>query len=140
MYATIREAAQQDWDRIRDFYQCTQYYSPINPSDRILIAEARDRIVGAVRLCCEGGIQVLRGMRVLELMRHQGIGTDLLDATIGVLGNDACYCIPYVYLEGFYAHAGFHKLPLDDAPTFLRQRWAEYTRRGLKVIVMRRSG
>ena len=134
---TIREALQEDWPRVRDFYQRTRYSSPIETSDRVLIAEMHDGIVGAVRLCTEGGVQVLRGMRVLEGMRRQHIGTALLHASEDILGGAPCYCIPYDYLENFYGKAGFKKVPLQDVPPFIRERLHEYERRGLKVIIMK---
>ena len=136
---TIRQAGQGDWSRIRDFYERTQYSSPLHASDRILLAETDSGIVGAVRLCYEGGVHVLRGMRVLERMRHRGIGTELLHATEGIFLDAVCYCIPYDHLEDFYGRAGFRKLPIADAPAFLRERWHEYRSRDLKVILMKRS-
>jgi N-acetylglutamate synthase-like GNAT family acetyltransferase len=136
---TIREALQADWPRIQDFYVQTRYSTPIETSDRILIAETQDGIIAAVRICTEGGVHVLRGMRVLEKVRHQRLGTRLLRATEEVLGRATCYCVAYEYLEDFYGKAGFRRLPLHDAPLFLQERSNEYQRRGLKVIVMKRS-
>jgi len=136
----IREAHGEDWPRIRDFYQRTRYSTPFEPSDRIVLAETQDGIIGALRLCAEGGVQVLRGMRVLEEMRHRHIGTGLLRATEDVLRGATCFCIPYDYLESFYGKVGFRKLPLQEAPPFLQERSREYRRQGLRVIVMRRSG
>jgi N-acetylglutamate synthase-like GNAT family acetyltransferase len=136
----FREASPDDWSDIREFYRETSYLTPITAADRIFLAELNGRIVGAVRLCSEGGVQVLRGMRVLQDMRGQHIGISLLRTTEEIIGGSPCYCIPHGYLEPLYGKVGFRKVTDELAPPFLRERLREYQARGLNVIIMFRDG
>jgi N-acetylglutamate synthase-like GNAT family acetyltransferase len=136
---TIREASQEDSTKVVAFYRETEYLAPLSHVDRVLIAESDEGIIGALRLCRESEVLVLRGMRVLQGMRRRQIGTNLLSAASDILAEDTCYCIPHDYLEAFYRQVGFRKLPLPSAPAFLQDRWREYGRRGLNVIIMRRD-
>jgi N-acetylglutamate synthase-like GNAT family acetyltransferase len=136
---TIREAREEDRPRVTAFYSLAGYSPPLESSDRILIAETDDRIVGALRLCNEEGVVLLRGMRVLESMRRQHVGGSLLAAFDEILADGTCYCIPHEYLEAFYGKIGFRSVSLPDAPRILQERWQEYRRRGLNVIIMKRE-
>ena len=137
---TVREALPEERSEIAAFYLKTGYTVPLTDDDRILVAERDQHIVGALRICSEGGVAVVRGMRVLEELRRKGIGESLLVAAADVLGSEACYCIPHAHLESFYGRIGFRKLPVRRAPGFLQERWHEYGRRGLDVIIMIREG
>jgi len=141
-----REAYPGEFERIAAFYRDTGYTPPISPADVIVVAEAAEvenegALCGAVRLCDEHSVLVLRGMRVCEDMRGQGIGTRLLQAVEPVIGARECFCIPHRYLRSFYGQIGFVEIQPTDPPEFLRERWATYRREyGLDVILMRRRG
>jgi GNAT superfamily N-acetyltransferase len=136
----IREALPQERSEIEAFYHRAGYALPFTEDDRILIAEQDGRIVGALRISGEGGITVLRGMHVREELQRKGIGGSLLAAAAKVVAGKTCYCIPHAHLESFYGQVGFRKLPVRMAPDFLQERWHEYGRRGLEVIIMIRGG
>jgi N-acetylglutamate synthase-like GNAT family acetyltransferase len=143
MIAT-RVAHPGEFDRIAAFYRDNGYTPPISPADVIVVAEVAGNegaLCGAVRLCNERSVIVLRGMRVREHMRRQGIGTRLLHAVESVIGGRECFCIPHRYLRSFYGQIGFVEIEPTEAPEFLRERWATYGREyGLDVILMRRPG
>jgi GNAT superfamily N-acetyltransferase len=143
MIAT-RVAQPGELERIAAFYRDNGYEPTISPADVIVVAEVAENegaFCGAVRLCDEGGVLVLRGMRVCEHMRRQGIGTRLLHAVEPVIGGRGCFCIPHRYLRSFYGQIGFVEIEPSEAPDFLRERCATYGREyGLDVILMRRPG
>jgi N-acetylglutamate synthase-like GNAT family acetyltransferase len=137
----IRRACSEEIERIVTFYHHDNDYKPtIGPSDVIIVAENKEVLCGVVRLCKENEVLVLRGMRVGDGMRKQGIGTGLLEAVEAVINERECFCIPHRYLCSFYGHIGFRKIETSEAPSFLRERCAEYRHKyGLDVIIMRRS-
>ena len=134
----VREVAGRDLQRVKRFYLQAEYLLPLEPTDRILVAETNGMIVGALRLCSEQGLLVLRGMRVREGMRRQGIGAALLLEVDRSLGASPCFCIPHSHLELFYEKAGFRRVPDGSGPQFLQQRCLQYRQRGLDVILMER--
>jgi predicted N-acetyltransferase YhbS len=136
--SSIRKAATEDLEQARDFYLATGYSSQLNPSDVIFFAEEDVHLVGIVRLCNEGGVTVLRGMRVVPARQRCGIGTELLLATVRQLQNASCYCVPYSHLIAFYERGGFGEVPAAGAPGFLGQRLKEYRIKGLDVTLMGR--
>jgi GNAT superfamily N-acetyltransferase len=85
-------------------------------------------IVGAVRLCLEEGVLVLRGMRVRADMRRRGIGRRLLADAVAAMGSETCCCIRYRWLISFYGEAGFREMRPEDVRPFLAQRHAQYVR------------
>ena len=126
---------------IEAFYRECGYDSPLDSSDKILIAEENGKIEAGLRICHEGGVLVLRGMYVREELRGRGIGSRLLRFTDSEIASDTCYCIPFANLESFYEMAGFLRIDPEQAPTFLRQRLDLYLDSlKLDVILMRRSG
>jgi len=135
----VRIASPDEYERITAFYRETAYRPPIHPTDVLVIAEDADGICGALRLCTEEGVIVLRGMRVAADRQRQGIGTRLLEGAGGAISDQECYCIPHRRLRAFYSQAGFAEIPLGECPSFLRDRWRQYTEEyALDVILMRR--
>jgi N-acetylglutamate synthase-like GNAT family acetyltransferase len=134
-----RKAHPEESERIVAFYRDNDYRPAISPADVIVVAEHEGVLCGAVRLCREHGVLVLRGMRVSEVMRGQGIGTGLLQAVAPVIGARECFCIPHRHLCSFYGRAGFVEIEATEAPAFLCERCAAYRRAyGLDVVIMRR--
>jgi N-acetylglutamate synthase-like GNAT family acetyltransferase len=135
-----RKALPEELERIAAFYADNDYTPAINPADVMIVAENEGMLCGAVRLCHEHGVLVLRGMRVLDRLRRQGIGTLLLRTVAPVIGEGECFCIPHRFLRSFYGRIGFVEVQAADAPAFLRERCAAYRRQyGLDVIIMRRA-
>jgi N-acetylglutamate synthase-like GNAT family acetyltransferase len=136
---TTREAWPEEFDLVVEFYRSTGYDAIISQKDAIVIAEDNEMLCGAVRLCTERGILVLRGVRVKEGYQRQGVGTQLLRALVPVIRGRECFCIPYRYLRSFLGQIGFVEVDPVAAPPFLAERHAEYrSEGGLDVIIMRR--
>jgi predicted N-acetyltransferase YhbS len=116
-------------ERVAEFYRRAGYAGQVQATDRVLVAIEADQWVGIVRLALEGGVTVLRGMRVLAAHQRRGIGQQLLWAACDALDGRPCYCLPYAHLTAFYGQAGFRELDPQDAPAFLAERLADYRRR-----------
>jgi GNAT superfamily N-acetyltransferase len=136
--ATIQVAQPSDLKRIITAYEIWGYQRGIAPGDTVWMAEAADELVGVVRVAPENGTLVLRGMRIAELWRRQGIGSAMLRVVAAWLGGRECFCVPYSHLIGFYGQIGFVETPSAAVPAFLAARLAEYKDSGLDVTVMRR--
>jgi GNAT superfamily N-acetyltransferase len=135
---TVRVAGAAEHGRAAEAYEAWGYGGGVRPEDVVFLAESGGALVGVVRRTLEHGVTMLRGMQVAPEWRHRGVGSRLLRALVADLGGEACFCIPYTHLTGFYGTGGFATLPEADAPAFLRARLAEYRARGLSVLVMRR--
>jgi len=136
----IRRSAKRDLPRIVSFYARSQYGQALSEEDILLIAEQGEEICGALRLCPEEGVLILRGMRIAENWQRGGIGRRLLLRAAEELAAQECFCIPHRYLKAFYGEAGFEEIEPPTAPTFLEERLAKYrTELGLDVILMRRE-
>ncbi len=136
---SIREALRADMSDVGRFYEAAGYRGSVTERAVVLLAHRGGEIVGLVRLEPEQGTLVLRGMQVRDDCQRQGIGTALLAAVAGRLGDTLCYSVPYARLRAFYGRTGFVEVPSDALPPFLSVRAEEYRRRGLDVIVMRRA-
>ncbi len=137
---TYSVATQAKLPEIMQLYRANGYGADVSPDDRVLIAEAEDKIVGVVRICEEGGRVILRGMHVKPGFRGRGIGTVLLSQAAEAIGARSCYCVPYTHLQSFYSQVGFQMAGPERTPAFLRRRREEYRARGLDVVVMFRPG
>jgi pimeloyl-ACP methyl ester carboxylesterase/N-acetylglutamate synthase-like GNAT family acetyltransferase len=136
----LREAAVDDRERVRAFYIACGNSGLFAPSDRVLIAEAGGQIIGAVRLCVESGVQVLRTMRVRPDWQRQGIGRAVLRRFVTMLADEDCFCLPCPRLVGFYGEIGFEPVAPEALPPHLAARLAAYRRErpNVEVIAMRR--
>jgi N-acetylglutamate synthase-like GNAT family acetyltransferase len=136
----LREAGVDDRERVRAFYVAGGHSGLLEPSDRVLIAEAGGQIVGAVRLCVESGVQVLRTMRVRPDCRRQGIGRAVLRRFVTMLADEECFCLPFAHLVGFYGEIGFETVAPEALPPHLAARLAAYRRErpNVDVVAMRR--
>jgi N-acetylglutamate synthase-like GNAT family acetyltransferase len=111
---------------LNTFYeQCGYHYEP-QSDEEIVVAKIGEDIVGAVRLCHENGVLVLRGMQVRDDQRGHGLGTKMLQELQAVIGDRECYCLPYAHLGNFYGQIGFEIVGEDDVPDFLRERIQSY--------------
>ena len=136
---SIRKAARAEYPDVRAFYQKCGYSRGITDLDTVLVADRGDSLLGAVRLCPDQRIVVLRGMQVLPEHQRQGVGTSLLERCLPIIGKSECYCIPWAYLEHFYSTGGFKRCKREEAPGFLEDRLSAYLANGLDVILMRRT-
>lgn len=124
---------------VAEFYGIEGPRRSAGPSDRVLIAEIEGRLVGAVRLCEEKEVCVLRTMRVAASHRGQGIGRRLLEGFVRELGSRECYLLGYARLEGFYGRAGFMKIGAVELPPHLQERLRRYLEERPDVVPMRRA-
>lgn len=137
--AQIRTAQPQEFEQVATFYRSHNYLPEIDRADLFVVAERDGALCGAVRLCEECDVLVLRGMRVAQAVQRRGIGTQLLETVAALIGGRDCYCVPHRYLWRFYAQIGFEEIEPCRAPPFLQQRWTEYQREyNLDVIIMHR--
>jgi N-acetylglutamate synthase-like GNAT family acetyltransferase len=134
----IRTALGNDAARVDAFYASLGKSATSSESRLVLIAEDEDTIIGAVRLCAEGGCLVLRTMVVREEYRHQGIGRRMLLALEEFMGEGDFYCLAYPHLLAFYGSVGFVEIAEDDAPDHIRERYARYTSGGMRFAIMKR--
>jgi len=126
--------------QVRAFYGQAGYGGGVSALDTVLAASAGDRVLGAVRLCEEHGVIVLRGMFVAADAQRQGIGLALLAACLPWLDRGESFCLPYDHLVGFYSAAGFEPVPAEMLPPFLHARLTSYLEKGQRVLGMRRAG
>jgi N-acetylglutamate synthase-like GNAT family acetyltransferase len=137
----VREAGPSEFERISAFYKKSGYRPGISRTDQFILAEDDGGICGALRLCSEEGVLVLRGMRVAPDRQRRGIGTQLLGRAAAAVAGRECFCIPHRRLVGFYAQIGFGEIADDEAPEFLRERRRRYSEEhALDVTVMRLPG
>jgi N-acetylglutamate synthase-like GNAT family acetyltransferase len=135
----IRPANFDELPALEAFYLSCGYRAPVNPDDFNLIAVLGSDLLGAVRICKEQGVAVLRGMQVRQDWQRRGLGSRLLAACLPTLDRHVTYCLPYMHLEAFYGHAGFYLVDVRDLPDFLAQRLNKYRSEGQAVIAMQRS-
>jgi N-acetylglutamate synthase-like GNAT family acetyltransferase len=109
------------------FYAQCGYMTPITPEDTVITAQKHGRIVGIVRLCPEEGVLVLRGMEIAPACQRRGIGTKMLGALGGLIGERACWGVALDHLETFYGRIGFRFVPIEQAPRHLQKRIRQYT-------------
>ena len=136
---TIRYANPQDGPRIDVYYAGYRHGPLFAASQTVVLAEAKDTIIGVVRLCEERGYALLRTMRVDEPYQGQGIGKRLLEAFEDLVRNRDCYCLSFSYLEDFYGWIGFQRIPASDLPPHLKERLQGYRERIGEGIPLKRD-
>lgn len=134
----IFEATQSELGDVASLYAEAGYGAAIDPADIVIVAKDCGALVGAVRLCSEEGVTVLRGMQIRSAFQRQGIGARLLTACLPVLERRQAFCLPYAHLVGFYSAAGFELAADAELPDFLRRRRDVYNAQGQNVVAMRR--
>lgn len=135
----IAEATSAQRLEVAELYAEVGYDAPIDPSDTVMVASSHGQLIGAVRLCREHGVTVLRGMQIRSELQRQGIGTRLLAACLPHLGRGPAFCLPYSYLTTFYEAVGFEVVGAAGLPDFLARRLDGYLVRGLDVVAMWRK-
>src|SRR5437868_10016040 len=118
----IEQIPKERHDQIRSVYARVGYKGGIKEDDVAFLAIANGNPVGAVRLCIEEGVMILRGMMVHPDYQRQGIGRALLKALDPAIGNELCYCVNPPYLKDFYGSIGFEEIEKKKAPSFLIHR------------------
>ncbi|HYG07685.1 MAG TPA: GNAT family N-acetyltransferase [Stenotrophomonas sp.] len=135
----IIEIDATDASVVRALYDSCGYRGTVSRTDRVIGATMGQALVGAVRLCAEEDVIVLRGMQVLPDYQRQGVGSQLLQACVRHLDAGDSYCLPYAHLAAFYGRAGFMVVQQSDLPAFLQRRLDAYTASGLYILGMGRG-
>ena len=123
---------------IRAFYETVGYGGGVSAADVTLAARFNGRLLGAVRLCTERGVLVLRGMQVDPDAQRKGVGRALLGHCLPYLDTGMAYCLPYDHLVKFYGQIGFEVTSPESLPAFLADRLTGYVSSNLPTIAMRR--
>ena len=123
---------------VSEFYDTVGYGGGVDKSDTTLVARSSGRMLGAVRLCNEGDVIVLRGMQVAPVFQGNGVGRALLNHCVSYLDNNTAYCVPYEHLTNFYGQIGFVVTPPGLLPAFLAERLARYVSTNRKTVAMSR--
>jgi len=134
----VRVAGPSDLRDVGLLYSICGYRGGVDAADTTFMARWQGDLIGAVRICTENEVIVLRGMHVLPAFQRQGAGTQLLAATVPWLDGGVSYCLPYSHLVRFYGSASFEPASPDNLPHFLRERLAAYLARGQSIIAMSR--
>jgi len=134
----IRFAEVNEHPQILKHYQICNYGGGILDADLAVIA-IDEQIIGAVRICMENGVKVLRGMQVKPAWQQKGIGSSMLRFLTGKVDLQNCYCLPYRHLKEFYARIGFQEIQPKNAPPFLAERFEKYLSSGgnREMMIMR---
>ena len=135
----IEDARADEFPAIAHFYARQGYTRGVQPGDRVIVAREDGACLGAVRLCAEHGVLVLRGMYVEAGRRGEGVGTALLRAAETAIAGRECWCIPYASLVRFYGRAGFREVAGGAMPAHLRTRLGSYAAEGYDVTVLVRA-
>ena len=135
----VRIATHSELSEVECLYAICGYRGGVDPADTTFLARSQGQLIGAVRICVEHGVTVLRGMHVLPSFQRQRAGSQLLTATIPLLNKSPSYCLPYSHLVSFYGSASFETAKPNQVPDFLRDRLAVYLARGQDIIAMSRS-
>ena len=135
----IRVGDRLDCDRVNAFYSEEGHSVRVFATERFVLAEDEQRLIGVVRLCLENGHAILRTMRVSESYRGQRIGTRMLEAFEDLVSERDCYCLPFAHLTDFYGRIGFTAIPIEQAPAHLQERYAGYRDSGADMLVMKRA-
>ena len=130
---------------VNQFYRDHHYPSTAKPSDRLIVAEHDDRIVGAVRLTLKQqafgeDIHFMRSLLVAPSHRKQGLGGALTLRALDDVGGGT-YIFAFEDLRDFYASRGFVECTdLGVLPTWLRNDYervaAQQQRKHRRLVLM----
>ena len=105
--------------------------------DLIFIATHNNSIVAALRLSPTGSSHLLRSMCVSAELRHQGVGSALLEHIQQTLNSLNCYCFPFSHLVDFYASANFQSIDTSSAPEAIADKFNRYLNNGKDICLMK---
>lgn len=118
----LREATEGDRPEINAIY-ATLGFAPWDPGqDNLLVAVSDDRVVGCGRLHRYADAVELGGMYVHPNFRGQGIARTMLESLVNLLGDEACYCMPFDHLSHFYAQFGFASCDETGIPQVIAEK------------------
>lgn len=135
----IKIATEDSFSDVIKFYHAIngEENTVIQATEQVVVACSDHLIIGAVRVCRESGVLVLRTLYVLPQYRGLGTATKILKKVKEIIDNDECYCLPYPHVRSFYGRIGFVEIEYVDLPTFLQKRYTEYNQ-SFRVIAMKK--
>jgi len=133
---TIELAGLSEFNKVLDLYALCKYKGVIHPSDAIVIAKSERKVIGAVRLCVENDLNILRGMQIVPAMQRQKIGSQMLYFCLPLMQRQTTWCLTYAHLNHFYGQIGFHTVDENQLPALIKERFLNYRIDGADVIPM----
>lgn len=122
----LREATEGDRPAINAIY-ASLGFMPWDPAqDQLLVATVGDRLVGCGRLQRFSNAVELGGMYVHPDFRGHGIARTVLKSLVELLGNEACYCMPFDHLIPFYEEFGFARCDEQNLPQAIEEKVAYF--------------
>jgi N-acetylglutamate synthase-like GNAT family acetyltransferase len=131
----IRFALIHEYPQVLNHYATCNYGGGLDEKDKVVIA-IDGQVTGAVRICIENDIKILRGMQIKPAWQRKGIGSSMLKFLADNLDMNGCYCLPFKHLKTFYGLIGFDEILLQDAPEFLSQRLEKYLSLGHNEMII----
>jgi N-acetylglutamate synthase-like GNAT family acetyltransferase len=126
---------------IKRFYKQANYVHQVGRKEEVYCLRSRDdqTIIAAVRLVRMADYLFLRSMVVLPERQTQGIGKYFLQRITEALQHRVCWCYPFIWLEQFYAGAGFETVIPENTPTLVHTKYQQYREQGRRILIMRYS-
>jgi N-acetylglutamate synthase-like GNAT family acetyltransferase len=135
MSLVISFAEINEYPEILTHYETCNYHGGVLDNDKIVIA-VDGQVIGAVRICIEHGVKVLRGMQIKPAWQKKGIGSSMLKFLATHVDLNGCYCLPFKHLKSFYGAIGFEEIPVSVAPEFLAERLKKYLGSGHNEMII----
>jgi len=133
---TIELAGLTEFNKVLELYSLCKYQGVIHPSDAVVIAKNDRKVIGAVRLCVENDINILRGMQIIPAMQRQKIGSQMLYFCLPLMQRQVTWCLTYAHLNHFYGQIGFQTAEVSQLPALIKERFLTYQLDGADVIPM----
>lgn len=122
----LKKGEVTELEAIQAFYTGCGYQKRIDPDNQLFTARQNGEIIGAVRLCMEQKIQVLRGCYVHRDHHKKGIGSLLLLQLEQQLIDRPLYTIANKNLAAFYQSISLRPIESNKAPMHLQERLQTY--------------
>lgn len=135
----IIEASEGLKDQINAFYKSVGYHSNWSSTERAYCTLINNKVVGSIKVENIHGVSILRGMYLAESIQQKGYGTKFIQFIEPILNKTTSFCIPFSYLESFYARIGFKNISMQQLPLFLQKRFVTYENIGYRIIAMQRD-
>jgi N-acetylglutamate synthase-like GNAT family acetyltransferase len=102
----------------------------------IVILEADNKMVGAIRIKVYEDCQFLTGMMIIKEMRQQNLGSYLLKQLPSFLPFNTAYCLCEPTLCGFYLKNNFKHIEDSTIPNAIKIKHERYTKDGKKLNLL----
>ncbi len=113
---------------VNRFYSSCNYRVKCGRFEHVYSLSLEGKIIAAARLIPQrSGCFLLRNLCVEPALRHKGVASHLLRATMKSLAEANCYCYALPHLQKFYVALQFkyftpEEVPQDIAEMYIRHR------------------